>query len=141
MVEVPAAALTATRLAAHVDFFSLGTNDLTQYTMAAERGDERLAPLLTGPQPAVLRLVRETVAGAAKCGRWVGVCGELAGDPPTAVLLVGLGVTELSMAPALVPEVKEALRGVDLAEAQAAARLALEADTAAAARQLGAALL
>jgi phosphoenolpyruvate-protein phosphotransferase/dihydroxyacetone kinase phosphotransfer subunit len=141
MVEVPAAALTATRLAEHVDFFSLGTNDLTQYTMAAERGDERLAPLLTGPQPAVLRLVRETVAGAAKHGRWVGVCGELAGDPPTAVLLVGLGVTELSMAPALVPEVKEALRGVDLAEAQAAARLALEADTAAAARQLGAALL
>jgi multiphosphoryl transfer protein len=141
MVEVPAAALTATRLAEHVDFFSLGTNDLTQYTMAAERGDERLAPLLTGPQPAVLRLVQETVAGAAKHGRWVGVCGELAGDPPTAVLLVGLGVTELSMAPALVPEVKEALRGVELAQAQAAARQALEADTAAAARQLGAALL
>ena len=81
MVEVPAAALTATRLAEHVDFFSLGTNDLTQYTMAAERGDERLAPLLTGPQPAVLRLVKETVQAAAAHGRWVGVCGELAGDP------------------------------------------------------------
>ena len=65
MVEVPAAALTAARLAEHVDFFSLGTNDLTQYTMAAERGDERLAPLLTGPQPAVLRLVKATVAGGA----------------------------------------------------------------------------
>jgi phosphocarrier protein FPr len=141
MVEVPAAALGAARLAAHVDFFSLGTNDLTQYTMAAERGDERLAELLTGPQPAVLRLVAETVAGAAEHGRWVGVCGELAGDPPTAVLLAGLGVTELSMAPALVPEVKEALRGVDLAQAQAAARQALDVDSASAARALGAALL
>jgi multiphosphoryl transfer protein len=141
MVEVPAAALTAARLAEHADFFSLGTNDLTQYTMAAERGNERLAPLLTGPQPGVLRLVQETVAGARAHGRWVGVCGELAGDPPTAVLFAGLGVTELSMAPALVPEVKEALRAVALADAQAAALKALEADSAAAARALGAALL
>jgi phosphoenolpyruvate-protein phosphotransferase/dihydroxyacetone kinase phosphotransfer subunit len=141
MVEVPAAALTAAQLGAHVDFFSLGTNDLTQYTMAAERGDERLAPLLTGPQPAVLRLVQETVAGAQQHGRWVGVCGELAGDPPTAVLLAGLGVTELSMAPALVPEVKEALRGVELADAQAAARRALAADSASAAHAAGQSLL
>ena len=100
MVEVPAAALTAARLAPHVDFFSLGTNDLTQYTLAAERGDERLAALLAGPQPAVLRLVRATVEAAQAHGRWVGVCGELAGDPAAAVLLAGLGVTELSMAPA-----------------------------------------
>ncbi len=141
MVEVPAAALTASSLAEHVDFFSLGTNDLTQYTMAAERGDERLAQLLTGPQPAVLRLVQATVAGAREHGRWVGVCGELAGDPPTAVLLAGLGVTELSMAPALVPEVKEALRGVELEQAQAAAGQALAAESAAEARALGAALL
>ena len=141
MVEVPAAALTATRLAAHVDFFSLGTNDLTQYTMAAERGDERLAPLLTGPQPAVLRLVKATVDAAAAHGRWVGVCGELAGDPAGAILLAGLGVTELSMAPALVPEAKAALRGVDLEQARAAAAAALEADSAAAARALGAGLL
>ena len=141
MVEIPAAALTAARLAEHVDFFSLGTNDLTQYTMAAERGDERLAPLLTGPQPAVLRLVQATVAGAGEHGRWVGVCGELAGDPPTAVLLAGLGVTELSMAPALVAEVKEALRGVDLAQARDAARQALALDSATAARAAGAALL
>jgi len=141
MVEIPAAALTATRLAEHVDFFSLGTNDLTQYTMAAERGDERLASLLTGPQPAVLALVQATVAGAAADGRWVGVCGELAGDPAAAILLAGLGVTELSMAPALVPEVKEALRGVDLAQAQAAAQTALAVADAAAARALGAELL
>jgi phosphoenolpyruvate-protein kinase (PTS system EI component) len=141
MVEVPAAAVRSAQLAEHAAFFSIGTNDLTQYTMAAERGDERLASLLTGPQPAVLRLVEATVAGAQAHGRWVGVCGELAGDPPTAVLLAGLGVTELSMAPALVPEVKEALRGVNLADAQAAAREALDADSAAAARALGAALL
>jgi multiphosphoryl transfer protein len=141
MVEVPAAALTAARLADHVDFFSLGTNDLTQYTMAAERGDERLAPLLTGPQPAVLRLVQATVRAAAEHGRWVGVCGELAGDPAAAVLFTGLGVTELSMAPALVPEVKAALRGVDLEQARAAALAALETDSAAAARALGAELL
>jgi phosphoenolpyruvate-protein kinase (PTS system EI component) len=124
-----------------VDFFSLGTNDLTQYTMAAERGDERLASLLTGPQPGVLRLVEATVAGATVHGRWVGVCGELAGDPAAAILLAGLGVTELSMAAALVPEVKEALRGVDLASARAAAREALAAPDAAAARVFGAELL
>ncbi len=141
MVEIPAAALTAERLAAHVDFFSLGTNDLTQYTMAAERGDERLAPLLTGTQPAVLKLVKDTVAGAAAHGRWVGVCGELAGDPAAAVLFAGLGVTELSMAPALVPEVKAALRGVDIAQARSAAHNAIEADSAAAARAFGAELL
>ena len=141
MVEVPAAALAAARLAAHVDFFSLGTNDLTQYTMAAERGDARLAALLAGPQPAVLRLVAATVAGAAAHGRWVGVCGELAGDPAAAVLLAGLGVTELSMAAALVPEVKAALREVSLADARAAAQAALETDDAQAARGLALQLL
>jgi phosphoenolpyruvate-protein phosphotransferase/dihydroxyacetone kinase phosphotransfer subunit len=141
MVEVPAAALTAGRLAPHVDFFSLGTNDLTQYTMAAERGDERLAPLLTGPQPAVLRLVKETVQAAAAHGRWVGVCGELAGDPASALLFAGLGVTELSMAPALVPEVKAALRGVDLEQARAAAEAAIATDSATAARAHATSLL
>ncbi|HEY7618756.1 MAG TPA: phosphoenolpyruvate--protein phosphotransferase [Solirubrobacteraceae bacterium] len=141
MVEVPAAALMAARLAEHVDFFSLGTNDLTQYTMAAERGDARLAGLLTGPQPAVLRLVRATVEAADAHGRWVGVCGELAGDPAAAVLLAGLGVTELSMAPALIPEAKAALRAVDLPAARAAAEAALDVEDADAARQLALSLL
>ncbi|HEY2441206.1 MAG TPA: phosphoenolpyruvate--protein phosphotransferase [Solirubrobacteraceae bacterium] len=141
MVEVPAAALSSARLAEHVDFFSLGTNDLTQYTMAAERGDERLAPLLSGFQPAVLRLVRETVQGATAHGRWVGVCGEVAGDPAAAILLVGLGVTELSMAPALIPEVKATLRAVDLADAREAARAALASPTAQQARAIAAGLL
>jgi len=141
MVEIPAAALTAAKLAEHAEFFSIGTNDLTQYTMAAERGDERLAPLLTGPQPAVLRLIGATVRGAAARGRTVGVCGELAGDPAAALLLVGLGVTELSMAPALVPEVKAALREVDLATVRDVAAQAQDAADSAAARALAAALL
>ena len=141
MVEIPAAALTAEHLAEHVDFFSVGTNDLTQYTMAAERGDERLAGLLAGPQPAVLRLIKATVDAAVARGRWVGVCGELAGDPAAAVLLAGLGVTELSMAPALVAEAKAALRAVDLADARAAADAALDAEDADEARRLAAALL
>src|SRR5512133_675425 len=110
MVEIPAAALTAEHLAAHVDFFSVGTNDLTQYTMAAERG----AGLLAGPQPAVLRLIKATVEAAGAHGRWVGVCGELAGDPAAAILLAGLGVAELSMAPSRIPEVKATLRGLSL---------------------------
>jgi phosphoenolpyruvate-protein phosphotransferase/dihydroxyacetone kinase phosphotransfer subunit len=141
MVEVPAAALLSERLGRHVDFFSIGTNDLTQYTMAAERGNARVAALLAGPQPSVLRLVRETVRGAEANGRWVGVCGELAGDAPAAVLLAGLGVTELSMAPPLVPEVKAALRSVELADARATAERALEAEHADEARRLAAALL
>ena len=141
MVEVPSAALLAERLARNADFFSIGTNDLTQYTMAAERGNEHVAELLSGPQPAVLRLVHATVAGAEMHGRWVGVCGELAGDPAAAVLLVGLGVRELSMASPLVPEVKEALRSVTLTDAAAAAARALDARDAADARSLGAALL
>ena len=140
MVEIPAAAICAAELAQHADFFSIGTNDLSQYTMAAERGDERLAGLLTGPQPAVLRLIAATVTGAATRGRTVGVCGELAGDPAAALLLAGLGVTELSMAPALIPEAKAALRSVDMATLQRVASEALNAADAAAARALATAL-
>jgi phosphoenolpyruvate-protein kinase (PTS system EI component) len=154
-LEVPAAALMAEQLAAHLDFFSLGTNDLTQYTMAAERGDARLASLLAPPQPAVLRLVKLSVdaaatavgargagaagggcwvAGAAGGGCWVGVCGEMAGDPASALLLVGLGVTELSMSPGLIPGIKETLRSVTFEAAAQAAALAMHAPDAAAAR-------
>ncbi len=129
MVEVPSAALVARHLARHADFFSIGTNDLTQYTMAAGRGDVRLAPLLAGPQPAVLTLVRATVEAAAERGRTVAVCGELAGDPACAVLLAGLGVTELSMSPALIGETKAALRSISLSEARRAALRALDEDT------------
>jgi phosphoenolpyruvate-protein phosphotransferase/dihydroxyacetone kinase phosphotransfer subunit len=141
MVEVPAAALLASELAPHVDFFSIGTNDLTQYTMAAERGNAVLESLLAEPQPAVLRLVQATVEAARADGCWVGVCGEMAGDPAAAVLLAGLGVSELSMAPRLIPEVKRALRGLDRERAEAAAELALHATSAQAARAHGLELL
>jgi len=97
--------------------------------------------LAAGPVPAVLALVAAVVEGAHAHGRWVGVCGELAGDPAAAILLAGLGVTELSMAPALVPEAKAALRAVDLAAARAAAHAALDAEDADEARRIAAALL
>jgi phosphoenolpyruvate-protein phosphotransferase len=141
MVEVPAAALLAEQLAARAQFFSVGTNDLTQYTMAAERGNEQVGDLLAGAQPAVLRLIRLIAAGAAVHGRTVAVCGELAGDPAAAVLLVGLGVRELSMAPPLIAEVKQALRSVTLVDAITAADHAVNAPDATAARAVADALL
>ena len=141
MVEVPAVAVAAERFAREADFFSIGTNDLAQYTLAAERGNEHVADLATGPVPAVLALVEAVVRGAGAHGRWVGVCGELAGDPLAAVLLVGLGVTELSMAAPRIPDVKEALRGIDAEEAAAVAREAIAADDARAASALAADLV
>jgi phosphocarrier protein FPr len=140
MVEVPAVALQAERFAREVDFFSVGTNDLTQYALAAERGNERLAGLLDAASPPVLNLIAQVVAGARRHDRWVGVCGELAGDPDAAVLLAGLGVSELSMAAGRIPQVKAALRAVALDDARAAAAQALKTDDAEAARALGAAL-
>jgi multiphosphoryl transfer protein len=125
MLEVPAVAVQADAFAREVDFFSVGTNDLTQYTMAAERGNEALAPLLAGPQAPVLRLIAGAVEAANAHCRWVGVCGELAGDPEAAVILAGLGVRELSMAAGRIPAVKDALRAVSPDEARAAALRAL----------------
>jgi multiphosphoryl transfer protein len=141
MVEVPAAALQAAELVPQVDFFSIGSNDLTQYTMAAERGSAALGPLLAEPQPAVLRLIQATVEAAHAHGRWVGVCGEMAGDPACALLLAGLGVDELSMAPRLIPEVKRVLRTVELGRARTAVGAALRAASAEAARQYATELL
>ena len=127
MVEVPALALQAAELAPEVDFFSIGTNDLAQYAMAAERGNAALAPLLDDSLSPVLALIASVTAAAAAHGRWVGVCGELAGDPQAAVLLAGLGVRELSMAASRIAAVKAALREADRTEAAAAARRALPA--------------
>ena len=141
MVEVPAVAIAAERFAREVDFFSIGTNDLSQYAMAADRGNPQLADLLAGPLPPVLRLVDAVVAGAQAHDRWVGVCGELAGDPAAAVLLAGLGVDELSMAAPLIPEVKETLRAITLADARDVARRALDLDDPDAVRGTVAALL
>jgi phosphocarrier protein FPr len=125
MVEVPALALQAGEFAPEVDFFSIGTNDLAQYTMAAERGNAALAGLLEDARAPVLALIASVVAAAGAHGRWVGVCGELAGDPEAAVQLAGLGVRELSMAASRIPAVKAALRAVDSQGARAAAEAAL----------------
>jgi phosphoenolpyruvate-protein phosphotransferase/dihydroxyacetone kinase phosphotransfer subunit len=124
MVEVPATALAAEAFAPEVDFFSLGTNDLTQYTMAAERGNASVAGLADGLHPAVLHLIRLVAEAASRHERWVGVCGELASDPVAVPVLVGLGVTELSANVAAIPAVKQAVRSVD---SNAARRLADEA--------------
>ena len=134
MVEVPAAALAAEVFAADVDFFSIGTNDLTQYTLAAERGNERVAGFADALHPAVLRLIRMTTRGAASYGRMVGVCGEIAGDPVAVPILVGLGVRELSAAPPAVPRVKRAVRETDLGSARALADRAIGLDSAEAVR-------
>lgn len=117
MVEVPAAALSADSLAFAADFFAIGTNDLTQYTLAIDRGDEQVAALYDPLHPAVLRLIQFTVQGARGTGIPVSVCGEMAGDPRFTALLLGLGLRELSMAPPSVLAVKRRIRGLDLAAA------------------------
>jgi phosphocarrier protein FPr len=126
MIEVPSAALLADRLAEEADFLSLGTNDLAQYTLAAERGNERVAGLADGLHPAVLALIERTARAASARGRWAGVCGELAGDPAATPLLIGLGVLELSMSAPAIPHVKRAVREVDLDAARSLARAAIE---------------
>ena len=129
MVEVPAAALMADRLAVEVDFFSIGTNDLSQYTMAADRVNASVAPLASGFQPAVLRLVRDVVAAAHARGKWVGLCGELAGEPLAIPILLGLGLDEFSMNPPAIPPAKQIIRALTLDQAQKVARAALELDS------------
>jgi phosphoenolpyruvate-protein phosphotransferase len=136
MVETPAAALTADLLARHADFLSIGTNDLTQYTLAMDRGNDGVAGGVDGLHPAVLRLIGETCRGAARHGRWTGVCGGLASDPLAVPILIGLGVTELSATPALVPEVKAAIRAATLADCRDLAARAVAADSAGAVRDL-----
>ncbi|WP_250512026.1 phosphoenolpyruvate--protein phosphotransferase [Caballeronia sp. INDeC2] len=113
MIEVPSAALLADQLAKHADFLSIGTNDLTQYTLAMDRCQPDLAAQSDGLHPAVLRLIKAAVQGAEKHGKWVGVCGALGGDPVAAPLLVGLGVTELSVDPVSVPGIKARVRNLD----------------------------
>jgi phosphocarrier protein FPr len=127
MIETPSAALLADRFAREADFFSIGTNDLTQYTLAMDRTNPGLAPQLDALHPSVLRLIERAVAGARAHGRWVGVCGGLAGDPQAVPVLVGLGVDELSVSVPIVPAVKAQVRTLSLDECRKTARLALDA--------------
>jgi phosphocarrier protein FPr len=125
MIEVPSAALLAPVLAKEVDFFSVGTNDLTQYTLAIDRGHPTLSAQADGLHPAVLQLIDITVRAAHAHGKWVGVCGELAADPLAVPVLVGLGVDELSVSARSIPEVKARVREFSLSEAQGLAQKAL----------------
>ena len=136
MVETAAAAMLADRFAREADFFSIGTNDLTQYTLAMDRSNPRLASQVDALHPAVLRLIERTVQGAHAHGRWVGVCGALAGDLQAVPVLVGLGVDELSADVPIVPAVKARVRTLSFEECRGTAREALDADDGAAVRAL-----
>jgi phosphocarrier protein FPr len=136
MVEVPSAAVMARQFAREVDFFSIGTNDLTQYTLAMDRGHPKLGAKADAMNPAVLRLIKQTVDGAHSEGKWVGVCGGIASDPQAVAILVGIGVDELSVSVPAIPAVKAEVRTRSLADCQALAKQALRCDTAAEVRAL-----
>jgi phosphocarrier protein FPr len=130
MVEVPAAAVMAEQFAREADFFSIGTNDLTQYTLAMDRGHPKLAPQVDGLSPAVLKLIAQTVIGARSAGRWVGVCGGIASDPCAVPILLGLGVKELSVSLPSIPTVKAQIRTLRIDACRKLAENALAAESA-----------
>lgn len=136
MIETPAAAILADQLAAEADFFSIGTNDLTQYALAMDRTNPLVAPQVDAFHPAVLRLIAAAAAGAAVHARPIGACGGLASDPAGALLLIGLGVIELSATPATIPDIKATLREITLDQCRALATRALAADSPDAVRAL-----
>jgi len=136
MIEVPSAALMADVLAREVDFFSIGTNDLTQYTLAMDRMHPALANKQDGLHPAVLRLIAQTINGAHKHGKWAGICGELGSDPYAIPILIGLGIDELSVNTPSVPLVKAQIRALKVSELQDLAKQALECATAQEVREL-----
>ena len=135
MIEVPAAALMAEKLAEHADFLSIGTNDLSQYTLAMDRDHAGLAARVDALHPALLRLIAQTCVGAAKHGRWVGVCGALASDPLATPVLVGLGVSELSVSPPQIGEIKDRVRHLDAAQCRQLSQALLDLSSAKAVRQ------
>jgi phosphoenolpyruvate-protein phosphotransferase (PTS system enzyme I) len=129
MIEIPSAAVAADTLASRVKFFSLGTNDLIQYTLAVDRLNERVAHLYEPTHPAVVRLIKLSVDSAHRHGIWCGVCGEMAGDPLLTPLLLGLGINELSIAPPALPRVKFLIRRLKMAEAKELAEFALQCES------------
>src|SRR5262249_53617065 len=130
MIEVPSAALMAEQLAREVNFFSIGTNDLIQYTLAADRTNEAVASLYNAGDPAVLRLIETTVKAAQKHGTEVSVCGEMSGEPLYTMVLLGLGLKQLSVTPHNIPEIKKIIRSISLEEATQVAQEALRMETA-----------
>ena len=131
MIEVPGAALAADALARVCDFFALGTNDLTMYTLAIDRGDEQVAHLYNPLHPAVLRLIQFTAEAALRNRIPVSICGEIAGDPRYTALLAGLGIRELSMSPTKIARVKSRVRALDLSAATQRARAVMDESDAA----------
>jgi phosphotransferase system enzyme I (PtsI) len=129
MVESPSAALAANILAKHVKFFSIGTNDLIQYSLAVDRLNEKIAHLYEPTHPAILHLIKMTADAAKKNGIWCGVCGEMAGDPMLTPLLLGWGVDELSAAPPVLPWVKLLIRRLKMSDAKELAEFALQCDS------------
>ncbi len=136
MIEVPSAVAMAEELAREVEFFSIGTNDLTQYTLAMDRLHPMLARQADALHPAVLRMIAQTIRAATSAGIWVGVCGGMAADPQGAVILTGLGVRELSVSIPSVAAIKAQLRRITLSDAQSLARRALACPNAATVRRL-----
>jgi phosphotransferase system enzyme I (PtsI) len=130
MIEVPSAALTIDLLASEVDFVSIGTNDLIQYTLAVDRTDDRVSDMYAPLHPAILRILRHVVRGARRRGLPVSVCGEMAADPVLLPLLTGLGLREFSMTPAAIPIAKQVVRGLRISETARLASRALKAATA-----------
>ncbi|WP_424407588.1 phosphoenolpyruvate-protein phosphotransferase PtsI [Pasteurella sp. PK-2025] len=131
MVETPSAAVNAKFLAKEVDFFSIGTNDLTQYTLAVDRGNELISHLYNPMSPSVLSLIKQVIDASHAEGKWTGMCGELAGDERATLLLLGMGLDEFSMSAISVPRIKKLIRNVNYADAKALAAKALEKPTAA----------
>ena len=129
MIEIPSAAVAADSLARRCQFFSLGTNDLIQYSLAVDRLNEKIAHLYEPTHPGVLRLIKWTADAAHRAGIWCGVCGEMAGEPALTPLLLGLGIDELSVAPSLVPQVKFLVRQLKMADATALADFALNCES------------
>jgi phosphoenolpyruvate-protein phosphotransferase len=126
MVETPASAILAPVLATEVDFFSIGSNDLTQYTLASDRGNDRLSHLYRPLDPSVLQLIRHVIEAAHASGKWVGLCGELAGQGAAIPILLGLGLDEFSMTPRAIPLAKRLIRRLDYSEMQGLARQVLD---------------
>lgn len=136
MVETPSAAVNAKFLAREVDFFSIGTNDLTQYTLAVDRGNELISHLYNPMSPSVLSLIKQVIDASHAEGKWTGMCGELAGDEKAAVLLLGMGLDEFSMSAISVPRIKKLIRNVNYEDTKALAMKALQQPTAVEIEQL-----